>query len=166
MAGSNFLNNPYGWAVPTVLEDVAETATAVVRHENVTLADLQSLFDAGYQRVMAVTVALEVPIIGPALAVYEGDPAGVFAIEIGFPVAGSFQSADGVYPSTLPGGRLAVLTHLGPYDALGESWGRLMAFVGEQGLRPGARYGELYVSDPSPTTDPATLRSDLYVPVQ
>ena len=39
-----------------------------------------------------------------------------------------------------------------------------MAFVSAQGLRPGDRMGEVYVTEPSPTTDPATLRTDLYVP--
>lgn len=162
---STFVNHPTGWTEPTVLEDVPVTTTAVVRHDDVTLADLPALFDAGYQRVVAVTVAVGVALAGPALAVYEGDPAGVFSIEIGFPVGQTFDETDGVGPSTLPGGRLAVLTHLGPYDALPAAWETLMGFVSAQGLRPSDRMGEVYVTDPSPTTDPATLRTDLYVPV-
>ena len=162
---STFVNHPTGWADPTVLEDVPVTTTAVVRHDDVTLADLPSLFDAGYQRVVAVTVALGVRLTGPALAVYEGDPAGTFSIEIGFPVERVFDETDAVRPSTLPGGRLAVSTHVGPYDSLPGAWESLMAFVSAQGLRPGDRMGEVYVTEPSPTTDPATLRTDLYVPV-
>ncbi|NHB85437.1 GyrI-like domain-containing protein [Tessaracoccus sp. HDW20] len=151
---SSFPAGSEGWPEPIVLEGVPATPTAVVRHEDVTLTDLPALFDAGYQRVVAVTVALDIPITGPAVAVYVGDPHEVFTVEIGFPVAGAFSPADGVRPSSIPGGSLAVLSHIGPYDALPAAWARLTAFLADQGLRPGDRVGEVYVTEPSPRPTP------------
>ena len=162
---STFVNHPTGWADPTVLEDVPVTTTAVVRHDGVTVTDLRDLFDSTYSKVALALGAQSNPPAGPAIAVYEGDVASTFSIEIGFPVERVFDETDGVRPSTLPGGRLAVSTHVGPYDSLPGAWESLMAFVSAQGLRPGDRMGEVYVTEPSPTTDPATLRTDLYVPV-
>ena len=51
---------------------------------------------------------------------------------------------DGVHvtASGLPAGRLAVVTHVGPYDELGAAWGRFMGWVASQGLSPDDRYGE------------------------
>ena len=50
----------------------------------------------------------------------------------------------------------------GPYDTLGQSWGRLAAAATAQGFVPGP-FCEVYVSDPTPETDPATLRTDLFL---
>lgn len=68
--------------------------------------------------------------------------------------------------STLPGGRVAVLTHLGPYETLPSAWNQLMQFLDERGLRPGSHYGEVYVTEPTPTADPATMRTDIFVSLE
>ena len=72
---------------------------------------------------------------------------------------------DGVHvtASGLPAGRLAVVTHVGPYDELGAAWGRFMGWVASQGLSPDDRYGEIYVTEPTPDGDPNLLRSDLFL---
>lgn len=163
----NSLTNGTGsWAEPAILDDVPPTSTAVVRHERVTLNDLGGLFDTAYPRVAAAASAVGNPPVGPAVSLYEGDPAATFSIEIGFPVASPFKDHEGVVGSTLPGGRVAVLTHLGPYETLPSAWNRLMQFLDERGLRPGSHYGEVYVTEPTPTADPATMRTDIFVSLE
>jgi effector-binding domain-containing protein len=51
--------------------------------------------------------------------------------------------------------------HVGAFDGLGESWGRLGEWIGAQGLIPGADMWEVYVTEPSPDMDPADLRTEL-----
>ncbi|MGC4154285.1 MAG: GyrI-like domain-containing protein [Propionicimonas sp.] len=146
---------------PTLLT-VAEEPTAVVRHTGVTVADLPALFDAGYPALAASGA----PLSGPAFALYLGDPMAVFDLEIGFPVAtplpAAIPGAVTVEPGVLPSGPAFVLTHFGSYDTLGESWGRLAAEAAARGFVPSLSF-ELYVSDPTPQTDPATLRTDLFL---
>lgn len=150
-------------AVPEpTLVSVEALPTAVVRHEGLTVADLPSVFDAAFPALGASGASLA----GPAFAHYLGDPRGVFDLEIGFPVSEPLTSdiagEPTIRPSTLPIGEALALTHVGSYDTLPESWERLSAAAQTQGLTPTGSL-EVYVTMPTPDTDPATLRSDLFL---
>lgn len=136
--------------------------TAVVRHRGVTVHELVPLFDAGYSAVAASGAALA----GPAFALYLGDPSAAFDLELGFPVseplAAAVPGAVTTEPSSLPGGHAFTLSHLGRYDNLSQGWGRLAAAAASQGFRPSCFY-EVYVTEPMPGMDPATLRTDLFL---
>lgn len=136
--------------------------TAVVRHRGVTMATLRPLFDAGYSAVAASGAALA----GPAFALYRGDPSAVFDLDLGFPVAEPMPApVPGlvtVEPSQLPAGSALALSHLGAYGSLPETWGRLGADAGRRGLEPTGSL-EVYVTAPTPDTDPTTLRTDLFL---
>ena len=71
-----------------------------------------------------------------------------------------------IVPSELPAGRVAVVSHLGGFDGLGRAWGRLLGEIQGRGLSAGTPFWESYVTEPSPDMDPATLRTDLYCPVE
>ena len=51
---------------------------------------------------------------------------------------------------------------MGSYDELGRSWQRLTTWIAEQGLQPAGPMWEVYVTEPTPETDPVTLRTDLF----
>ena len=155
------------WPEPAIV-DTDAIALAIVRHEGMRIAGLPAAFDSSYGPVMVALQGAGLHPVGAALAVYEGDPMAEFAVEIGFPVNAPLPEAvdlDGarVVPSDIAAGRLAVLTHVGPYDQLGAAWGRLMGWVASQGLSPDDRYGEIYVTEPTPDGDPNLLRSDLFL---
>ena len=136
--------------------------TAVVRHHGVTMATLRPLFDEGYSAIAASGAALA----GPAFALYSGDPSAEFDLDLGFPVAqplmGPIAGMVTVEPLELPAGPALALSHLGSYGSLSESWGRLGADAARRGLEAIAML-EVYVSEPSPEIDPATLRTDLFL---
>jgi effector-binding domain-containing protein len=56
---------------------------------------------------------------------------------------------------------VARLVHQGGYDQLGAAWDRLRSWIDGQGLTPGRELWEVYVTEPSPDIDPATLRTEL-----
>lgn len=57
-----------------------------------------------------------------------------------------------VWIATLPAARLAFVQHIGPYDGVGEAWGKLMAWAGPKGLLgPRMRFFGLCFSDPEVT---------------
>ncbi len=146
---------------PTLVTREAQPA-AIVRHRGVRMDELPSLFDAGF----AALAASGAPVNGPAFAVYNGDPTETFDLDIGFPVAEPLADTVTVgdltvMASELPGGELLGLTHVGSYDTLSSSWAVLANAMLERGL-PMSAFFEVYVSEPSPTVDPATLRTDLY----
>lgn len=135
---------------------------AVVRHRGVRMEQLRDLFDAGFAALATSGAALA----GPAFAVYRGDPSQAFDLDIGFPVAQPLGEPVTVgeltvEASELPGGNLLGYTHVGPYDALAQSWGVLAQAAQERGLAPSAFF-EVYVTEPSPDVDAATMRTDLF----
>lgn len=149
------------------LEDVP---LAVVRHTGARQGDLRDLFDRSFRVIGAAVAAGDVQPTGPAVAIYDGDPADVVDLAVGFPVAQAPDAAlerDGaeIVGHHLPGGTYAAVSHIGSYDGLSDAWERLLAGVTEGGAQPWGAWVEVYVSQPTPESDPATLRTDLLVPV-
>ena len=136
--------------------------SAVVKHSGVTMADLRPLFDNGFAAIATSGAA----ITGPAFAIYRGEPAGRFDLELGFPVseplAVPVAGEVTVEPSQPPAGRALAVSHLGAYDELPASWSRLGEEASRRGLEPTGWY-EVYVTEPTPEVDPSTLRSDLFL---
>ena len=68
---------------------------------------------------------------------------------------------------TILGGPYAIYRYVGPYQGLGQAWGRLadqwMSTSGHR-PRPGLRF-EVYRNDPS-SVSPAELVTEIYVPVE
>lgn len=146
------------------LVEVESTPTAVVRG-SVPMTEITDFYDRSFTQVAAVVQHQGVSPQG-AFGLYLAPPAEVIELEVGFVVDRAVEAADDVVPSTLPGGRVARLVFHGAYDGLGEAWARLVAWVGEQGLAPAGGMWEVYVTEPTPDTDPATLRTDLFCPVR
>lgn len=136
--------------------------TAVVRAENLPAAELRTFYDGAYGTVSEALAAQGIQPSGAAFGLYLKPPSETFTLEAGFPVSAPISGIGDVHASQLPGGEVARATHAGGYDGLPDSWAALMAWVGEQGRIPG-RLWEVYVTDPSPEMDPATLRTDLFV---
>lgn len=134
--------------------------TAVVRG-SARMEELPHLFDRAYPLVASVLAEQGVPP-GEAVGCYTSPPGDTMDLEVGFTTDVAAQDDGEVVASTLPGGDVARLTHLGPYDELARSWETLAAWIHEQGRRPGAAYWEVYVTEPTPETDPRTLRTDLF----
>ncbi|PWD50136.1 AraC family transcriptional regulator [Serinibacter arcticus] len=143
---------------------------AVVKHHGVTTGDLRSVFDASYGALGAAIAAGLITPAGPAIAVYAGDPEAALDVAIGFPVAEPLEASHDegdlqIVHDHLVGGSYAAVSHVGSYDGLGAAWERLLEDVKEGGARPSGHWAEVYVTEPSPEADPATMRTDLLVPV-
>lgn len=149
---------------------LADVPLAVVRHHGVRMGDLRELFDTSFRAIGAAASSGEVEPTGPAVAVYDGDPADVFDLAVGLPVAelpsGTLEH-DGVQVvgHHLPAGAYAALSHIGSYDGLPQAWEHLLAGVQEGGAQPRGVWAEVYVTEPGPEADPSTMRTDLLVQV-
>jgi len=144
---------------PTVVE-VEGTTTAVIAAV-VPMAELAGFFDSTFTTLGPVLAGQGVLPIGPAFAVYHGAPGEEADLEAGFPVGAVIRAEGDVRPGTLPPGRIARVVHEGGYDELGTAWGRLHDWIDEQGLPHGELLLEVYVTEPTPDMDPATLRTEL-----
>lgn len=156
----------------TVIEwfDVPDVPLAAIRYDGITQDSLVESFDGGFN---ALRTAIEAGVVvpsGPPLAVYHGDPTARFDLEVAFPVltplTGESEHAGLVVrPSVVAGGRYATVTHVGGYDGLGLAWGGLLGAVAASGAQPEGRFVEVYLTEPNPEADPATMRTELFAPV-
>lgn len=141
----------------------------VIRHDKVTLADVPALFDGSFGALGAAARQGVIAPIGPAIAVYSGDPSQTFDLEIGFPVdavSAAIELGDHLaVPLTIEAGSAFVSSHIGGYDGLAGAWGELAHAALAAGAEPTGRTIEAYVTEPSPDADPSTLRTDLILPV-
>ena len=144
---------------PTLV-DVAATTTAVIGAV-VTQQELVNFFDRSFSRVATVLSDQDIAIESPAFARYHRPPAESVDLEVGFVTARAVRPDGDVRAGSLPGGRVARLVHQGGYDQLGASWGCLLSWIDAQGVTPGRDLWEVYVTEPSPHIDPATLRTEL-----
>lgn len=161
-----FLEGP--WYVVTYL-DAEEFPTVVHLAQDQPMAQMGSAFDATFAELFPFLGAQGLRPIGPAFSLHHRMPTETADFEIGIPVdkplAEAHETASGVslIPSTLPAGKVAVLSHIGDYDGLADAWETFLNEIGEAGHRPTLPFWEVYVSEPRPDADPATLRTDLVV---
>lgn len=146
------------------VETVDPHHAAVVRAE-VPMAELREVFDRGFTAVMHAVQSQGVAIVGPPFGYYPGMPGETVAVLVGFPVARSITAEGGVEPFELPAGLAVTGTHVGPYEALAQTYEQLMSWTADAGLTLAAGMWESYLSDPRSEPDPNTWRTLIVWPL-
>jgi DNA gyrase inhibitor GyrI len=133
-------------------------------------------------------IADRIPVLIGALVGHGITPAGApffryleirgdaMTVQVGVPVPAGGQLSDLAVPfevqsGSLPAGRYACLTHVGPFDGLREATARLLTWANEQDVRFDAdtvdgveRWAarlEIYLTDPRIETDPNRFETEL-----
>ncbi|MFB7252309.1 GyrI-like domain-containing protein [Microbacterium sp. NPDC056234] len=153
---------------PADLLELDAQPLAVVRHDGIRIEDLRDAFDTGFAAIGRLFGEGRLSPVGPALAIYRGNPMEAFDLELGFPVAEAptqpIESAgETVVAAALPAGSALATTVFGSYDTLGNAWSALVEHADAAGKTLRGISIEVYVSDP---TEPAErLRTDLILPI-
>lgn len=159
-----FLGGP--WPEITVFE-ADEFPTVVRVSRDHPMGDLESLFDSTFGALFPALGGQGLQPAGPAFALYHRAPTGTVDVEVGIPVDRPMDAPDRtnadvpLTPSVLPAGRLAMVSHLGPYADLDKAWDGFLDELTAAGHQPTLPFWEFYVTEPTPDTDPASLRTDL-----
>lgn len=126
--------------------------------------DISATMQKAFENVMHFLKSHHIEPPGEALSVYYTyDPtemtfrAGCFVSEDDVAKAeGTIQAA------STPAGKVLTFTHIGPYAGLRNSYGEMMTYLEENGLKIGAPTWEVYVNDPSSVPE-EELRTDVFV---
>ena len=103
---------------------------------------------------------------GMPFTIYHAMDGNTLDLECGMPVASPMDGAGRVKAGELPAGKVATVTHMGPYDELPQAWAALMEWMGAQGLQPAGAPWEVYVTDPGAEPDQSKWRTDIFFPVR
>ncbi|QOV41434.1 GyrI-like domain-containing protein [Streptomyces ferrugineus] len=144
---------------------VLDPATTAVVRGVVPMAELRDFFDASFGALARAIEAQRIAVLSPAFGLYHGPPGETLDLEVGFVTDRAVRPEQGVVAGSLPGGRVARLTHFGSFDGLGPSWDRLGSWMRARGLAAAEDRWETYVTQPTPDMDPRDLRTELNWPV-
>ncbi|MYR58347.1 AraC family transcriptional regulator [Streptomyces sp. SID625] len=146
------------------ITELAPTTTAVVRGV-VPVAELRDFFDVSFGALARTIEAQRLTTLSPAFGLYHGAPGATVDLAVGFVTDRVVRPEGEVVVGSLPGGRVARLTHCGSFDGLHASWERLRSWMRARGLPAGEGIWETYVTQPSPEMDPLDLRTELNWPL-
>jgi len=130
------------------------------------VADIPEWIGKAYDAVAQLIGKSGLDFAGPPFARYRplDEEFGEFDIEAGFPIDRPAEGEGGVVASTLPGGQVAMVTHIGPYDQMRPGYEAIMRWLEEHDGHPEGAAWEVYYSDPVEQPDPNTWRTDIVQP--
>ena len=123
-------------------------------------AGLPGVVDAGFPRLFGRLAELGAEPAGPPFIRYLRTGAEL-ELELGIPVGPDAGQSDG-----LPGGRAAVLRHVGPFSGLRDACRQLGRWVAEQGEQPSGPFWESYVTDPREEPDSSRWITEITQPLR
>jgi effector-binding domain-containing protein len=129
------------------------------------LAELPDAIGGALREVHEQMTAAGVDLAGAPFTRYPSFDPDSGTAEVGFPVMRPAPAVGRVEPSRLPGGPVASVIHLGPYETLGESYERLNRTLEGSGMHASGPMWEVYWTDPSMEPDPARWRTEIIVPL-
>jgi effector-binding domain-containing protein len=134
--------------------------------------DIGDMFDEYATRLASYTSEYGIEAAGAPYARYREFGPERADVEIGLPVDADLPHLEELEPdevigvSELPGGRVARVLHVGPYDQLGAVYQGIEAFMSEQGLKPADAPWESYLVLPDTAQgDPSRLRTEVCWPI-
>lgn len=143
-------------------EQIAQPALTVRTHAAV--QDLPQLFGKSYGEIMQYLAELgEQPAGMPFAAYYNMDMQNL-DVEIGFPVTRKLAGKGNIQPSEFPGGRLATVMHIGPYDQCGPAYEALTNWIKDHGYEATGVAYEVYMDGPD--TPPQEIRTQIIYPLK
>ncbi len=102
---------------------------------------------------------------GPPFARYYEYRADHVDMEAGLPVSSPVAGAGRISAGELPGGKVAVAWHIGPYDTLHETNAALESWIQEQNQEAAGAPWEVYWTDPGEEPDSSAWRTEVICPL-
>jgi AraC family transcriptional regulator len=143
--------------IPT--QHIVFVRTRAARHE------LSSAIGEGLGKAFPYSQRVGLAVAGRPFTRYLSTGPGLFNIEVGVPVVTAATGDGDVEAGSLPGGRVAVAMHGGPYDQLTETYAALERWIEANGYRIGGPPWESYITDPADLPDAADWRTEVYWPL-
>lgn len=131
-----------------------------------TMEEIKQVIGALFGEVMDYLTGNGLAPAGMPFTIYHEMDAERLEMECGMPVASPVEGTERVRPGELPAGKVATVTHMGPYEQLGQTWSALMKWMEEEDLQAAGAPWEVYVTDPGEEPDQSKWRTDIFFPIR
>ncbi len=126
--------------------------------------DLPQLFGKTYGEIMQYLGELgEQPAGMPFAAYYNMDMQNL-DVEIGFPVARKLMGKGDIRAGEFPGGKVASVMHVGPYDQCSAAYDALAQWIKDHGYEATGVAYEVYLSEPD--VPPQEVQTLIFYPLK
>ncbi|MFN2609849.1 MAG: GyrI-like domain-containing protein [Actinomycetota bacterium] len=146
------------------IKQIRPRLTATIR-EKTTQAELGAKFAELLPEIASVLKDNDVASIGAPFGRFHSFNDQEVDLEAGIGVAMEVERMGRVRSSSLPGDRVAVTWHIGPYTTLGEAHEAIIKWIAEKGLTIDDAPWEVYWTDPMQEHDSAKWRTELIYPL-
>lgn len=153
--------------LPISIEEVPEQRAAVIDYR-VPVEAISAAMGQVFGELMAVLARQGAVIAGTPFSSYpdeQPDAQGRWRVITGFPIREPIIDEGRVTNHLLPGGTVAVATHVGPYDTLADTYREMQGALPALGYLPAGPMREYYLTDPTDEPDPAQWRTAVHWPV-
>ena len=130
------------------------------------IADLGRLMEREFGHIMTALAHQGLYPTGPPVAIYHSWSEDSVDVELGFPIVGEFQEADGVFPSELPAGKVASTIFVGRYEDIEKAYEAIQAWAKENGLELAEMMWERYFTSPEEEPDLSKHVTEVFWPVK
>ncbi len=148
---------------PKILQTTPKL-TAIIRLK-VPRSKIQEVMGPARSELMDAIADQEVTVTGPWFTHHLRMDPEVFDFEVCVPIAGEIVAVGRVKPSQLPATKVARTIYRGPYEGLGEAWGKFMEWIESNGHTPRDDLWECYLHGPEMNSDPTTWQTQLNKPL-
>jgi DNA-binding transcriptional MerR regulator len=147
------------------IEEVPEQRFLAIR-EHVHQDEMSAVIPRCIHDVHAYMEEKGLSFAGPPICICPfPDEHGMLDTEVGWPVAGDVQGRGRIAATTLPATRALVMKHVGPYDALSNSYRMMSELMEEHGLTAVGDPREHYITDPDEVADPNDYATRIVWPI-
>ena len=139
-----------------------EAKPALVMDIRCTQAQMGEVMGQAYDRLAQVAQEAGITFTGPPFAAYHDMSGPEWQGTVGFPVAGPVEGQGEVKAGHTPGGKAAMVMHVGAYEQLAEQWTAFSEWRGANGYPMERLAWEVYLVGPESGPDAAQWQTALY----
>ena len=138
-----------------------EPQRGAVIHITVPRDEIQQVMGPAIHEVIHAVQTQSAGPTGPVFAHHHGMTPGIFNFDVGVPTSKEIEPAGRVKPGGLPATTIVRTVYTGPYEGLGEAWGKFQDLVEEKGWTLGPNLWERYLEGPETGRDASSYRTEL-----
>ena len=139
-------------------------ATALI-HLTIARDQIQHVMGPGLGELKATLEAQGIKPTGPWFCHHLSLPADGWDFEISLPVEAPVTASGRVKPGQRAAMKVASTVYHGPYEGLGDAWGKFLGWLSDNGHAGGPDLYETYVTGPESSPDSSQWRTELVKPL-